>query len=219
LMKLLHRDIERGAAWARERRLTYLMNAHRLDSETSGVILLARSKPALINLATQFGSEKPASIYAALVRGSAAEPNFASDAQLGAHPARPGFFRVDPKDGKRSHTDFSVRETFGGYLLLECRPLTLRTHQIRVHLRHLRLPLVGDELYGGPPLWLSTLKSNYHLKPGQTEKPLIGRTALHAEQLTVRHPVTGESARIEAPWSKDLVVAVKYLRRYPGRSV
>jgi RluA family pseudouridine synthase len=219
LMKLLHRDIERGAAWARERRLTYLMHAHRLDFETSGVILLAKNKAALIALASQFGSEKAAGIYAALVRGSAEQPTFAADAQLAPHPARPGFIRVDPKDGKRSRTEFSVRETFSGYLLLECRPLTVRTHQIRVHLKHLRLPLVGDEIYGGPPLWLSTLKTNYRLKAGQTERPLISRVALHAEQLAVRHPGTDQSVKIEAPWPKDLAVAVKYLRRYLGRSV
>lgn len=216
LMKMLHRDIERGATWARERHLTYLMNAHRLDFETSGVILLAKNKPALIALASQFGSEKPAKVYAALVRGSVQESCFATDAPLAPHLVRPGFVRVDPKQGKRSRTEFSVRETFSGYLLLECRPLTGRTHQIRVHLRHLRLPLVGDAVYGGPPLLLSTLKGNYRLKPGQSEKPLISRVALHAEQLIVRHPETTVNVKIEAPWPKDLVVSIKYLRRYGG---
>ncbi|HUD45966.1 MAG TPA: pseudouridine synthase [Candidatus Baltobacteraceae bacterium] len=219
LMMLLHRDIQRGAMWARERGLTYLMHAHRLDSEASGVILLAKNKPALIALASQFGSEKPARIFAALVRGSAEQPNFAADAPLAPHPMRAGFVRVDPNAGKRSCTEFSVREAFSGYLLLECRPLTLRTHQIRVHLRHLRLPVVGDEIYGGSALWLSTLKSNYRLKAGQTEKPLISRPALHAERLTVRHPGTDKSITIDAPWQKDLIVAVKYLRRYSGRAV
>jgi RluA family pseudouridine synthase len=214
LMQLLHRDIERGTAWARERRLTYLMNAHRLDFEASGVLLLVKNKPALICVASQFGSDKPAAIYAALVRGAAEQSSFDANLRLAPHPARPGFIRVDPKGGKRSCTEFSVRETFSGYLLVECRPLTARPHQIRVHLRHLRLPVVGDEIYGGPPLWLSTLKSNYRLKAGQTEKALISRAALHAEQLSVRHPGTGESVKIEAPWPKDMLVAVKYLRRY-----
>jgi RluA family pseudouridine synthase len=215
LMKLLHRDIERGSGWARERGLTYLMNAHRMDFEISGVILLAKTKPALVCLVSQFGSEKPARIFAGLVRGAAEEPSFATDAPLAPHPMRAGFVRVDPKDGKRSRTEFSVRESFSGYLLLECRPLTARAHQIRVHLRHLRLPVVGDEIYGGPPLWLSTLKTTYRLKPGQTEKPLISRPALHAEQLSFRHPGTDQAIKIEAPWPKDMVVAVKYLRRYP----
>jgi RluA family pseudouridine synthase len=214
LMKLLHREIERGAAWTRDRHLTYLMNAHRLDFETSGVVLLAKSKPALVALASQFGSEKPVKVYVALARGSSAESTFSTDAPLAPHPVRPGFIRVDPKLGKRSRTEFSVRETFSGYLLLECRPLTGRTHQIRVHLRHLRLPLVGDEIYGGPPLLLSSLKNSYRLKPGETERPLMSRVALHAERLVVRHPRTGENVNIEAPWPKDLMVSVKYLRRY-----
>jgi RluA family pseudouridine synthase len=217
LMKLLHRDLARGAAWAKERGLDYLMNAHRLDFPTSGVLLLAKDKPTLVALAGQFGSEKPVKIYAALVRGAAQETSFACDAKLAPHPVRPGYMRVDSKDGKRSRTEFTLRETFDGYLLLECRPLTGRTHQIRAHLKHLRLPLVGDELYGGTPLCLSTLKTEYRLKPGKIEKPLISRVALHAEQLVLQRPGTEESVKIEAPWPKDLTVAVKYLRRYAGR--
>lgn len=216
LMKLLHRDIERGAPWARERQLAYLMNAHRLDFETSGVILLAKDKPALVELATQFGSEKPAKRYAALVRGSVPHPVFETEAKLAPHPLRPGLMRVDSRNGKRSRTEFSVRERFSGYLLLECRPKTGRTHQIRAHLKSLHLPLVGDEMYGGPPLLLSSLKHEYRLKHGRVEKPLIDRVALHAEELIVRHPGNGESIKIEAPWPKDLTVAVKYLRRYVG---
>jgi RluA family pseudouridine synthase len=219
LMKLLHRDLERGAAWAAERGLSYLMNAHRLDFATSGVLLLAKDKPTLVALAEQFGAEKPLKIYAALVRGASKESSFECDAALAPHPLRPAYMRVDPRNGKQARTEFTVREAFDGYMLLECRPLTGRTHQIRVHLKHLRLPLVGDEIYGGPPLWLSTLKTQYRLKPGQTERPLIARVALHAEQLTIRRPSAEESVRIEAPWPKDLVVGVKYLRRYAGRAV
>jgi RluA family pseudouridine synthase len=228
LMKLLHRDLARGAAWAKERGLEYLMNAHRLDFPTSGVLLLAKDKPTLVALACQFGSEKPVKIYAALVRGAAAQPNFECEAKLAPHPLRPAYMRVDPKNGKRARTDFTVRETFDGYLLLECRPLTGRTHQIRAHLKHLKLPIVGDDVYGGPALWLSTLKTEYRLKPGRSEKALISRVALHAEQLSFRRPGAEENAdgnagetgnvRIEAPWPKDLSVAVKYLRRYAGRS-
>jgi len=229
LMKLLHRDLERGAAWAKERGLSYLMNAHRLDPQTSGVLLLAKDRPTLVALASQFGSEKPVRIYAALVRGASEPSSFDCDAKLAPHPLRPGYMRVDAREGKRSHTAFTVREAFDGFLLLECRPLTGRAHQIRAHLKHLRLPLVGDDLYGGPPLWLSTLKAEYRLKPGRSERPLISRVALHAEQLILRPPGADEggsgsgsesgSVRLEAPWPKDLAVAVKYLRRYAARAV
>jgi 23S rRNA pseudouridine1911/1915/1917 synthase len=221
LMKLLHRDLERGAAWAKERGLNYLMPAHRLDPSASGVLLLAKDRPTLVALANQFGSEKPVRIYAALVRGASEAPSFDCEAKLAPHSLRPSYMRVDARDGKRARTAFTVREAFDGFLLLECRPLTGQAHQIRAHLKHLRLPLVGDDLYGGPPLWLSTLKTEYRLKPGRSEQPLIARLALHAEQLLLRPPGAEESGsaslRIEAPWPKDLAVAVKYLRRYAAR--
>jgi RluA family pseudouridine synthase len=216
LMKLLHRDIEREAPWAKARGLNYLMNAHRLDFETTGVILLVKNKPALVALAKQFGSEKPRKTYLALVRGSAAEDQFETEARLAPHPLQTGMVRVVAKAGKRSHTRFNVRERFKGFLLLECHPLTGRTHQIRVHLRHLRLPIVGDSLYGGPSLFLSSLKPDYRQKPNQSEHPLMGRVALHAQELTIAHPVTAVETIITASWPKDLTVAVKYLRRFAG---
>jgi RluA family pseudouridine synthase len=218
LMGLLHRDLARGASWAKERRLAYLMNSHRLDSSMSGVLVLAKDKPTLVELAGQFGSEKPVKIFVALVRGGLPQANCHCDAPLAPHPVRPGYTRVDPKNGKRARTEFSARENFAGYVLLECRPLTERADQIRVHLKHLRFPLVGDDLYGGPPLMLSSLKPGYRLKPGRTEKPLISRLALHAEQLVIRRPDDGGSIVIQAPWPKDLTVAIKYLRRFaPAR--
>jgi RluA family pseudouridine synthase len=215
LMQLLHQGIARQTAWARDRGLAYLMNAHRLDFGTSGVLLLAKDKPTLTALAVQFGSAKAVWTYSALVRGAVKQNTFACDAKLSPHLLRPGYMRVDTQKGRASCTEFSVRETFSsGYLLLECRPLTNRPHQIAVHLKHLRLPLVGDDVYGGPPLWLSTLKSAYRLKPGHTERPLISRPALHAEQLVFEPPGATDKIKIEAPWPKDLTVSLKYLRRY-----
>jgi 23S rRNA-/tRNA-specific pseudouridylate synthase len=122
--------------------------------------------------------------------------------------------RVDPVGGKRCVTVFEVRERFSGYTLLQCEPLTDRLHQIRVHLRHVGLAVVGDQMYGGRPLLLSRLKQVYRLKPNQTERPLIARPALHSESLSLPHPVTGNPITITASWAKDLTVAVKYLRRY-----
>jgi 23S rRNA-/tRNA-specific pseudouridylate synthase len=111
-------------------------------------------------------------------------------------------------------TLFHVRERFDGWTWLECRPLTGRPHQIRVHLRASNLPIVGDSVYGGKPLWLSRLKADYRLKPDKTERPLIGRLALHAEELVLAHPATGKVVSIQAPLPKDISVGLKYLRRY-----
>ncbi|HVU27595.1 MAG TPA: RluA family pseudouridine synthase [Verrucomicrobiae bacterium] len=216
LMKLLHAGIAQQKSWARERNLDYLSNAHRLDFETSGIILLAKNKSALVALANLFGSEKPAKKYVALVRGEIVEQKFEVDAKLAPHPVKIGLMRVDEKNGKKSKTKFETLEHFSrfGYALLKCEPLTGRTHQIRAHLRHLDLPIVGDELYGGKSLWLSRLKKDYRLKSGREERPLISRVALHAEGLELSHPVTNEMLKITTQWPKDLKIAVKYLRQF-----
>jgi RluA family pseudouridine synthase len=214
LMKLLHVGIAENKPWARERGLTYLSNAHRLDFETSGVILLAKNKETLVAVANLFGSEKPVKQYIALAMGSITQKTFEVDAKLAPHPVQAGLIRVDSKQGKKSRTQFEVLETFSNWTLLRCMPLTERTHQIRVHLRHAGFPIVGDELYGGKNLWLSRIKPNYRLKPGHEERPLISRVALHAETLELAHPVTGATLKITAEWPKDLKVAVKYLRQF-----
>jgi RluA family pseudouridine synthase len=216
LMKLLHAAIAGARPWARERGLDYLMNAHRLDPEMSGVILLAKNKPTLIALANLFGSEKPVKKFTALVQGQPPENQFAVDAKLAPHPVKIGLLCVDAKNGKKSKTQFEVLETFprSGHALLKCEPLIARPHQIRVHLRYAGFPVVGDELYGGKPLWLSRLKPNYRLKPGHEERPLLSRATVHAEELSLPHPVTGEVLTITAPWPKELKVALKYLRQF-----
>jgi RluA family pseudouridine synthase len=214
LMKLLHQGIAGGATWASSRRLTYLTNAHRLDSESSGVLLLAKSKSVLIDLANLFSSAKVTLKLLALVEGTPTKEEILVEAKLAPHPTAPSVMRVDPRQGKRSQTRFRVRERFDGYTLLECQPLTHRPHQIRAHLQHLRLPMAGDATYGGRPLLLSQLKPAYRLKPQKTERPLMSYPALHAEEMSLTHPVTGLEMRATAPWPKDLTVAVKYLRRY-----
>ena len=217
LMKLLHAGIAAGKPWARERQLHYLSNAHRPDFETSGVLLLAKNKPALVALANLFSSGKPVKKFIALAHGNPPEEKFEMDAKLAPHPVKPGLVCVDSQNGKKSKTQFEVLERFSGWTLLRCQPLIERAHQMRVHLRHADFPIVGDELYGGKKLWLSRLKRDFRLKPGREERPLISRAALHAEELTLPHPVTGELLTITAPWPKDLKVAVKYLRQFGKR--
>jgi len=217
LMRLLHDAIAAGKPWATKRGLTYLSNAHRLEGDTSGVFLLAKSKPVLIALANLFSSRKPIQKYLALVHGSPTQDQFQVNAKLAKQPDAAGVFRVDSRTGKRAETRFTVLERFASQTLVQCELLTDHLHQVRVHLCNSGLRVVGDELYGGKPLWLSRLKRDYRLKPGREERPLVARTALHAEQLSLPHPVTGEPLTITSPWPKDLRVAMKYLRELSVR--
>ena len=218
LMRLIHQDIARGAPWVRGRQIQYLANAHRLDFETSGALLLAKNKAALVILVNQFSAQRPLKVYVALAHGASPSLPCEVTAKIGPHPGRAGFMRVDQKQGKGAATHVELREKFSGYSLLECRPRTGRTHQIRVHLRSLGLPIVGDTLYGGRPLLLSSLKAGYRLKPNRAERPLLDRVALHAERLTIEHPVDQRPVTINAAWPKDLRVAVKYLRQFAAGS-
>ena len=216
LMKLLHAAIAAGKPWVRERSLTYLANAHRLDFEIGGVLLLAKNKPALVALANQFGSETPVRSYVALVQGVPPDDQFAVAGKISPHPLKTGLMRMDPRAGKKSRTEFAALERFSRWSLLRCAPRTERAQQIRLHLSHAGFPVVGDELHGGKKLWLSRLKRDFRLKPGREEHPLISRPALHLEELSLTHPVTNEPLTIKSEWPKDLRVAVKYLRQYTG---
>jgi len=214
LMAMLHRGIAQGSPWAKERGLSYLANAHRLDFETTGVLLLAKDKAALRALADQFGGVKPRKVYFAIVQGTPSEAAWEVDLKLGQDARRPGAMRVDQKHGKKALTRFELAEAFSGWSLLRCLPETGRTHQIRVHAQSAGLPIAGDELYGGGVLLLSQLKRDYRLKPGRVERPLTGTLALHAAELTVTHPVTGQPVTVQAPLPKAMQVALKYLRQY-----
>ena len=214
LMGLMHAAIAAGKPWAVERKMDYLAHTHGLDPEASGVILLAKNKSALVMLANYFGADHPALKCLALVYGTPRAAQFEVDAKLSPHPEIPGQMRVDTKQGKKSRTRFSVVESFDGFALIHCEPITDRPQQIRLHLRHAGLRVVGDALHGGGPLYLSRLKHDYRLKPGREENPLLGEVSLHAESITLPHPVTGTNLVITAPWPKHLNVAVKFLRQY-----
>lgn len=213
LMHLLQEAIARGRPWVKERGITYLMNIHRLDLETSGVLLLGKHKQAITVFTRLFESKTITKEYIALVHGHPTAQTFEIELNLEPDPRRYGLMRPG-KRGKYSHTAFELLERFIGYSLLRCRPTTGRSHQIRVHLQYAGLPIVGDEDYGGAPLYLSQLKPGYRFKPDQDERPLLGTVALHAEKLAFEHPLTGRAVEIVAPWPKHLEVAVKYLRRY-----
>lgn len=214
LMKLLHDGIAAGKPWAAQRNLTYLNNPHRLDFETTGVLLLAKTKPAFVALADLFSAEKPVKKHLALVWGNPPAKNFTVEARLAPHPLKGGQMCVNPDEGKKAHTDFEVVEQFSDWCLLNCFPRTERPHQVRIHLKHAGFPIVGDEMYLGKKLWLSRLKKDFRLKAGREERPLIARSALHLEELSLPHPVTNEPLTIKSECPKDIRVAVKFLRQY-----
>jgi len=214
LIRLLHDGIAAGKPWAKERGLTYLSNAHRLDFETTGVLLLAKDRASLVNLANAFGSEIPRKTYLALVMGSPQDDEFSVDLPLAPDLHQPGMMRVS-RTGKKSFTTFKILERFVGAALVECHPRTGRTHQIRVHLMEAGHPIYSDPVYGGRELLLSALKQgDYRLKHDRTERPLVSSLALHAATLELPHPATGALVRIQAPPPKAFQVALKYLRRY-----
>lgn len=214
LMPLLHGAIAAGKPWVAERGLTYLCQAHRLDAETSGVLILAKSKAGLIALANQFGNEKPFQHCLILAHGAPLEERFEVGAKIAPHPLTPGKWHVDAKRGKKARTIFTVRERFAHCTLLQGEPATSRPHQLRVHLQNIGWPPVGDGLYGGNPLLLSRLKPGFRLKPGRTERPLLEHALIHVEAVQFLHPVTGAALHITAPEPKGLSVALKYLRLY-----
>jgi 23S rRNA-/tRNA-specific pseudouridylate synthase len=145
---------------------------------------------------------------------------FSVDLPLGEDEAHPGRMRVFRRRGGRpSVTEFHVVESFGRFARVECRPVTGRTHQVRVHLAAAGAPVLNDALYGDPGsvLLLSGLKRGY--KGRDTERPLISRLALHAGELAFVHPGRQEPMRVAAPLPREFEIALKYLRRFsdPGR--
>jgi RluA family pseudouridine synthase len=192
-------------------------NVHRLDADTSGILLCAKTKPALDYLSGQFQSKTVEKKYLALVVGSPTEDAFTVDMPLREDERQPGRMRAVRKAGKASVTEFRVLERFGKVSWVECRPLTGRTHQLRVHLSASGWPILNDPFYGDLEikLLLSELKRGY--KGRDEEKPLISRLALHASELVVKHPTTREPVTIAAPLPNEFEVALKYLRKFVRR--
>lgn len=231
-------------------------NVHRLDADTSGLLLCAKTKEALDFLSGQFQSKTVGKKYHAFVAVLLPEnamkviapvrdangtlPDvFTVELALGEDERHPGRMRVfKGRGGKDCVTDFRTLERFGGagagrisgphrrgrpapggggaagFAFLECRPLTGRTHQLRVHLAAVGAPVLNDPFYGVPEikLLLSGLKRGY--KGREEEKPMIDRLALHASELTIKHPTTREPLTLQAPLPHEFDVALKYLRKF-----
>ena len=178
---------------------------HRLDKDTSGVMVVARTLPAHTALIEQLSSREVHRQYLAVVVGSLVSGGTAN-APIDRHP-RDRIRMAVREDGRDAVTHYRLRERFRAHTLLECRLETGRTHQIRVHMAHLRHPIVGDPLYGGA---LKLPKG----ASGELVATLRGfkRQALHAETLEFAHPVTGEPVRCTAPVPADLKALIGVLR-------
>lgn len=168
---------------------------HRLDVGTSGLIVVAETDRAYEALGRAVRRHDLDRRYLALVRGEPAHAAFSVEAPLGRRAAR---IVVDRTEGRPSETSFEVRERLGNATLLEAAPLTGRTHQIRVHLRSIGHPILGDRAYGG---W------------GDDARRLgLTRPFLHAWRLAFEHPVTGERIELEEPLPRDLGSALSMAR-------
>lgn len=185
---------------------------HRLDREASGVILFARSLEAQRDLVRQFEQREVEKIYLAIVSGYVLHDGVVDRPLMIDESA--GRSRVSDRRGKPSVTEFRVLQRLAGNTLVECRPLTGRLHQIRVHMAAIGHPLAVDPVYGGgEAIFLSHHKPNYRPSARHEERPLIDRLTLHALRLTITHPRTRKKTAFEAPLPKDFRATVNQLGR------
>jgi 23S rRNA pseudouridine1911/1915/1917 synthase len=192
-LALARSDAEPEAATPLESALEFRPRLlHRLDKDTSGVLLVAKTIEAERRLRAAFDSGDIHKMYLALVEGEHPLEDGASeivDLPIGPDERKSGRMRVDQANGKPSQTRIRIEQRFRGYTLLRCEPLTGRTHQIRVHLREIGFPLAVDRVYGRRnSLKLSEIKRGYRRKPGQVEPALIDRLTLHALELDFPDP-------------------------------
>lgn len=172
---------------------------HRLDKETTGVIVVAKTDQAHRALADQFATRTLTKEYVALVSGVPQLLSGTIDRAIGRHPVHRHRMTVG-EGGKPARTDWERAETFGDLAaLVRCRIFTGRTHQIRVHLKSLGHPILGDALYGWKP------------EPRLKEQP--ARVMLHAEHLVLMHPATGRELDLRAPLPEDFSKLIRALRR------
>jgi len=199
---------------SRELEMEYgrLWTVHRLDLDTSGVLIFARTEEAHRALSLLFEEQKVAKVYHAVVSGRPSWTDTSCELPLRPDGDRMHRTIVDGT-GKPSVTHFKVLGCYARMGLVEARPLSGRTHQIRVHLAALGYPVACDPLYGdGQPLFLSKIKRRWKGDEDR-ERPLMERTALHAVSIELMHPVTGTALKLEAAYPKDYKALVTQLRK------
>ncbi len=180
---------------------------HRLDKDTSGVLAIAKNPEAYRHLSIQLEDREVTKIYHAIVDGIHDFKDQLVDAPI--LKQNDGTVKIS-RTGKSAQTTFTTLRVLGSYTLVECRPVTGRMHQIRIHLAKLGASIAGDPLYGGKPVFLSKIKRGYNLKKNSEEEALMKRMALHAFSLEFLD-LGGKKVKVEAPYPKDFRVLLKQL--------
>jgi 23S rRNA pseudouridine1911/1915/1917 synthase len=179
---------------------------HRLDKDTSGAIVVAKDDATHRGLARQFAERQVKKLYLAIVHGNIRDAKGVIDATVGRHPVYRQKMSTHTRVGRQAVTEFCVLERFGLYTLVELRPRTGRTHQIRVHMASVGHPLLADPTYGRS-------RKELHRSPLAHQLAWFRRQALHAWGLGFVHPATGEWLECRAPLPADLEYLLAILRR------
>lgn len=189
---------------------TQIQVCHRLDKDTSGTLVLAKNPEGYRHLSLQFQNRTVEKIYHAIVHGQTNFMNYLIDVPLSIK--NHGNVKCDAKKGKASSTIITTLQNFKTCSLVECKPITGRRHQIRVHLKSGNHPIIADTLYEGEFVYLSQFKKKY--KPGQREeRPIINRMALHAVSIAFK-TLDGKTVVTKAPYPKDYEILLKQLKKY-----
>jgi 23S rRNA pseudouridine955/2504/2580 synthase len=181
---------------------------HRLDKETSGVLLFARNPAAYRHISMQFEHRQVGKIYHAVSTGLHQFEGILVN--LPILPLKTGSVVIDRTEGKEAETLFRTLDVYKAHSLIECMPFTGRMHQIRIHLQCLKASIVMDSMYGGESIYLSQFKRRYKLAKDSEEQALIQRVALHARKLSFAG-MNGEAIEVEAPYPKDMAALIRQL--------
>ncbi len=196
-------------------RYANIYTVHRLDRNTSGIIVFAKTEEAHKELSLLFEGREMEKFYVGLVNGQMIYTSGTIDASIMEHPGKTTKMITHVK-GKPSITDYEVLESFRLYSWVQFQIHTGRTHQIRVHMQHLGHSILCDEIYGdAKPILLSSIKRNFKLaKSSEEEKPILARLGLHSYRLNFT--LKGTSHNLEAPIPKDLKALLQQLKKWKG---
>ncbi len=186
---------------------------HRLDRDTSGLILFAKTEETHKHLSQLFEQRKIEKIYLGIIRGNLSADEGSINEPIAEHPARKGEMIISKK-GKPSLTDYKVLENYGIYSLVQFDIHSGRTHQIRVHTKSLGHPIICDTVYGdGKPIMLSSFKKKYKLsKHDEEERPIMNRLALHSHLLSFTD-IHNKNHTLESPLPKDMRALLQQLKK------